>query len=119
MVANNQRFWVCGVGIIKIWCVINGKWERRSLSQVLYMLKLKKNLFSIGQVANRGFVATYLWEGCHPTSQDRHEKIVLIEIRTSKFYELQLEVEMPTNHVNITMFKGSPTPTQIEGGVVA
>ncbi len=41
MVANNQKLLVCGVGIIKVPCVINGRWER-SLSQVLYMLELKK-----------------------------------------------------------------------------
>jgi hypothetical protein len=44
--------------------------------------------------------------------------IVLIGVQTSKFYEFQLEVEMPANHANITMSKGGPTPTQIEGGVV-
>jgi hypothetical protein len=39
MVANNQKLWVCGVGIRKVQCVINGRWER-NLSRVLYMLEL-------------------------------------------------------------------------------
>jgi hypothetical protein len=80
---------------------------------------LKKNLFFVGQATNRGFVTTYMWKGCHPTTENKHKKIVSIGVLTSKFYELQLEVEMPTNHVNIIMSKGSLAPTQIEGGVVA
>ncbi len=60
MVANNQKLWICGVGIIKVQCVINGRWEKKSLSRVLYMLELKKNLFSVGQATNRGFVTTYM-----------------------------------------------------------
>jgi len=32
MVVDNQKLWVGGVGAIKIQCVINGKWEKWSLS---------------------------------------------------------------------------------------
>jgi hypothetical protein len=77
-----------------------------------------KNLFFVGQAIDYGFVTTCMWEWCHVTNEDGHGKIVLIGVWTCKFYELQLEIEMPTSHANITLFEEGPTLTQIERGVI-
>jgi hypothetical protein len=42
----------------------------------------------------------------------------LIGVRTCKFYELQFEVEILTNHANIILSEEGPTLTQIERGVI-
>jgi hypothetical protein len=97
MIVDNCRLWVCGIGSIKIRCFVDGRWEPRTMARVLYVPKLRKNLFLVGQAADRGFVSTYTSRTCYLTSNEGQGKIVLNGVRCRKLYELHLMVEKPTS----------------------
>ncbi|KAG0625849.1 hypothetical protein M758_2G084400, partial [Ceratodon purpureus] len=95
MVADNRKLWVRGVGRIKANCLVNEKWELRVLDQVLYVPALKKNLFSVGKAADKGFVTTYTRTTCYLTSHEGRGSVVLTGVRADRLYKLQLAVVIP------------------------
>jgi hypothetical protein len=57
-VANVQHLWVhgCNIPILQL---VHGIWKHGILKKVLYIPKLRTNLFSIGQATNIGIFPTY------------------------------------------------------------
>lgn len=52
-IGDNSHIEVEGHGTIEILALVKGEWEPRTLENVLYVPKLKKNLFSIGTTTNK------------------------------------------------------------------
>jgi hypothetical protein len=77
MIADNRQLWVCGVGRINVKCEVDGVWKFHVVQRVLYIPELRRNLFSIGQVSDKGFMTTYTRHSCYLTSNDEHGKVVL------------------------------------------
>jgi len=48
-----------GYGEIKVLVLVNGQWEPRILENVLYVPKLKKNLYSIGTATNKNLKVVF------------------------------------------------------------
>lgn len=68
-VANDHHsLWVAGVGDIDIEYLIEGRRIKGVIKQVLYIPELKKNVFSIGQVADKNIKTTYSKEECQTTN---------------------------------------------------
>ena len=65
------------------------------------MPELRKNLFSVGQAADKGFITTYTHHTCYLTSNEGRGKIVLIETRVNKLYKLEMMVIRSVSHANI------------------
>jgi hypothetical protein len=59
MIVDNRKLWVQGVGSIEVQCKLGDKWEPRVFRRVLYVPDLCKNLFFVGQAADKGYVTTY------------------------------------------------------------
>jgi hypothetical protein len=78
MIVDNRRLWVRGVGSIHIKCLVNKTWEQCTIHRVLYIPEQKKNLFSVGQAADKGFTTTYMHQACYLTSNGGHGKVVLV-----------------------------------------
>lgn len=57
-VASVQHLWVHGRGSIPILQLVHGIWKHGILKKVLYIPKLRTNLFSIGQATNIGIFTT-------------------------------------------------------------
>ncbi len=53
---------------------------------------LKKNMFLIGQVVNKGLVTTYINNTCFFIDARGEGKLVMIGNRSSKLYKLQIKV---------------------------
>ena len=105
MIANNQKLWVRGYGDIQVRCLVNSHWERRTIKKVLFIPDLCKNLFSVGQAANKGFTITYTKHSCYLTSHGEHGRKVLTGTRSNKLYLLDMQVIMPKSHANDILAK--------------
>jgi hypothetical protein len=101
MIADNRRPWARGVGNINVQCCINKKWEKKILQRVLYVPELRKNLFSVGQAADKGFVTTYTCNACYLTNPSGGGGPVLIGTRANKLYKLELQVDVPVSQANL------------------
>jgi len=76
MIADNWRLWMRGTGVIRVKCLINDKWLGCKLEWALFVPELKKNFFSISQVADHGYTTTYTKRACY--FADATEILVLI-----------------------------------------
>lgn len=101
MIADNRRLWVRGVGRIQVKCQLDGVWKQRHIHRVLYVPQLRKNLFSVGQAADKGFITTYTRHTCYVTSNEGRGKIVLTGTRVNKLYKLEMTVIRSVSHANI------------------
>ena len=101
MIADNRRLWVRGVGRIQIQCEVNGSWYPRDIHHVLYVPELRKNLFSVGQADDKGFITTYTRRSCFLTSSEGRGKVVLTGTRVNKLYKLALIVNRPNTAAHI------------------
>jgi transposase InsO family protein len=100
MIADNRKLWARGFGDIRVECLTDWGRETRTIRKVLYVPELRKNLFSVGQAADRGFITTYTKHTCYLTSQGEHGRHVLTGVRTNKLYKLQLKVEQPKSQAH-------------------
>ena len=108
MIADNRQLWIRGVGKIQIECLIdNNKTQRRTLDQVLYVPALRKNLFSVGMAADRGFVTTYTRSTCYLTSHEGKGQVVLTGIRADRLYQLKLSVTQPSCQAYLICTEGT------------
>ena len=83
--------------------MVNSHWERRTIKKVLFIPDLRKNLFSVGQAADKGFTTTYTKHSCYLTSQGEHGRKVLTGTRSNKLYLLDMQVIMPESHANAVL----------------
>ncbi len=86
--ANIQKLWAHGVGIIHVNYLVSGKWLKHVLEGVLYMPFLKKFIFSIGQATNKGFITTYKKNTYFLTDVKGEGKVVMTRIKSCKLYKL-------------------------------
>ena len=75
----------------------------RTLYKVLYVPDLRKNFFSVRQVANKSYTTTYTKHECYFTSNGEHGRQVLTRKRVSKLYKLQVKVKISKSHANTVM----------------
>jgi hypothetical protein len=68
---------------VGIKCVLEGN---------LDVFFLKKVLFSIDQATNKGLVITYINNTCFLTNVGGEGKVVMIRVKSSKLYKLQIKV---------------------------
>jgi hypothetical protein len=108
MIADNRKLWVRGVGSIKIRCWIDNNWKHSTFQYVLSVPELRKNLFSMGQAANKGFVTTYTRTTCYLTSKEGRGSVVISGAREQKFYRLVVRVDKPQNGANVAVSAGIP-----------
>ena len=59
MLGDNGECEVRGVGTVKIRKFVNNEWFSSTIENVLYVPKLRKNLFSVGMCAARGYNVTF------------------------------------------------------------
>ena len=59
MLGDNRECEVRGVGTVKIRKFVNNEWTSSTIEYVLYVPKLRKNLFSVGMCVARGFDVTF------------------------------------------------------------
>ena len=90
LIANDQRFWVEGIGKVQIERWVDGQWCSGCLEGVLYVPKLRANLFSIGAAADRGVVTIYKRDGCSLIDDDGKGKEVVTGYRSGKLYKLNI-----------------------------
>jgi hypothetical protein len=115
MIANNHKLWVRGVGQIMAKCLVDGQWENRTFKHVLYVPELRKNLFSVGQAANKGLVTTYTRHSCYLTSCEGRGNIILAGTCKNKLYRLSMEIEKPSGHAHIAI---ATSPVSVSNGSV-
>jgi hypothetical protein len=68
------------------------------LERAFYVLFLKKNIFSVGQTTNKGLVITYRKNIWFFTNVEGEGKVVMIGIKSSNLYKLQIKV-LPSKFV--------------------
>ncbi len=56
------------------------------------MLFLKKILFSIGQVVDKGLITTYIKNTCFLTNSGKEGKVVMLGVKFGKLYKLHIKV---------------------------
>ena len=92
-IANDTKLWVRGKGDIQIRCLIDGEYHRGLMRDVLYVLKLKWNLFSVGLVLERNLSFITFLGRCEFTTLSG--KKVLEGTRFRKLYQLSITVVPP------------------------
>jgi hypothetical protein len=66
------------------------------MGEVLYAPLFKKNLFLVGQVADKRIATTYTRDiSCHLTTQEWKGEVILTRVRWGKFYRLQMTIVVP------------------------
>ena len=73
----------------------------RKLKRVLFVLELRKNLFSVGQAADRGYVTTYMRKACYLATISG--SVVMTGTCATKLYKLELRVIPPKSHASLVM----------------
>ena len=68
---------------------------------MLFVSKLKKNLFSIGKEADKGFSTIYAKNACSLTSNGSQGKIGMVGRRVNKLYKLSITIISPDVYANI------------------
>lgn len=63
-VANGDLLDVLGTGKVEIEVLVNNRWIKRYLENVRYAPKSSVNLFSIGQLTNKGYTAQFKGKHC-------------------------------------------------------
>lgn len=90
LITNDQRLWVEGIGKVQIERWVDGQWYSGCLEGVLYVPKLRANLFSIGAAADKGVVTIYKRDGCSLIDDDGKGKEVVTGYRSGKLYKLNI-----------------------------
>ena len=61
----------------------------------MFVPDLRKNLFSIGQAADKGYHTIYKRNGCYIISNEGQGSVAIVGTRCAKLYELQIKVLEP------------------------
>ena len=90
-IANEYSLWVLGKGDIKVKKKAHDQWLDGTLHDVLYILDLKNNLFSIGRATNKGVITIYKKNTCQMIGDNGNGDIILTGIQTKRCsYKLQM-----------------------------
>lgn len=70
-----------GVGTIQVEALVEGKWREAKFENVLYIPRVRKNLFSVGECALRGYNITFedrskAWQGSHSNWNPASKQLV-------------------------------------------
>lgn len=58
-IEDNSYIEIKGYGSIELLALVNGQWEPQSLEHILYVPKLKKNLFSVGATTSKNLKVNF------------------------------------------------------------
>ena len=111
-IADDTKLWVCGKGDIEIWCFIEGHSYKGLMHSILYVPKLKCNLFSVGLVFERNLSFVTFPNRCEFLTLSG--KKVLEGIRYRKLYQLFITVippkqMMPSQQIDPSLITSSST----------
>ncbi|KMQ88473.1 gag-pol polyprotein [Lasius niger] len=91
---------VSGTGNIKIERLVNGLWESATIEEVLYVPRVKKNLFSVGMCTSKGFRVEF---GDKHVKISRANKIAATGIKQSnQLYRLFFRVPNSRQEANVS-----------------
>ncbi|KAL3699065.1 hypothetical protein R1sor_017087 [Riccia sorocarpa] len=88
-VADDTQLPVEGIGDIEITCCANEEVRRAVLRGALYVPQLKKNLFSVGQAADKGFDTVYSKDTCRLVTTG--DEVVINGMRHQGLYGLDIK----------------------------
>lgn len=91
-VGNGDRIMAYGRGNIDVMVFDGKKWTLRYLAEVLYVPDIKLNLFSTGQVLDRGFSLSSDSENC---KLSRGGVIFAVGVRQAKLFRMLFKVVVP------------------------
>jgi hypothetical protein len=77
-----KPLWSC------VWSKDSGMLYKHIMGNVLYIPLLKKNLFLVGQVVDKGVATTCTRNNCLLTTQEGKGEVVLIGVRLGKLHRL-------------------------------
>ena len=99
-VADDRNLWVEGIGDIIITRTVDGVHKRGVLQKVLYIPKLRRNLFSIGLASKAGLSFQTLGEKC-ALFQDLGKGPKIMEgVQTGTLYRLSIDPVPPSSSEN-------------------
>jgi hypothetical protein len=104
---SSQPLHTTGIDNIVISCFINNIWKTAHLEQVLYVLGLENNLFSIMSAATKDIQSVCTNTGC---IMSKHGIPVLQATLSGMMYELQIQV-IPPNHTSHALIAASFRPS--------
>lgn len=93
-IANDFTLRVGGIGTIKIREVVNGVTAYRIMTDVLFVPELKRNLFSISAVCNKGYSFHSFKNHCQIRNSDG--KVSSTGKRVNNLFQLQFDVQLNT-----------------------
>ncbi|KAL3699493.1 hypothetical protein R1sor_017515 [Riccia sorocarpa] len=88
-VADDTQLPVEGIGDIEITCCANEEVRKAVLRGALYVPQLKKNLFSVGQAADKGFDTVYSKDTCRLVTT--RGEVVISGMRHQGLYRLDIK----------------------------
>lgn len=99
-IGDNSRLRVEGRGSICVQALVNGKWEPRTLVDVLFVPELKKNLMSIGALTSKNFKAVF--------DSDKLEihasQVIAVGVRKkNQCYKMIFKTEINQEVANVTV----------------
>ena len=100
--ADDTKLWVRGKGNIRINCLVDGKHYEGIMRDVLFVPKLKRNLFSVGLVSKRNLSFVTYPGRCEFNTFSG--KKVMEGIRFRKLYQLSITVIQPTQRMTSGIF---------------
>jgi hypothetical protein len=71
-----------------VWSKDDGMLYKHTMGNVVYIPLLKKNLFLVRQVVDKGVTTTCIRNNCLLTTQEGKGEVILIGVRLGKFYRL-------------------------------
>jgi hypothetical protein len=106
---SSQPLHATGIGDIVISCLINNVWKTTYLEQVLYVLGLDSNLFSVTRAATKDIQTVCTNIGCIMT---KNGIPVLQAVLSGMMYELQVQV-IPPSYTSHALIAASFRPATI------
>ena len=85
--ADNRKLWVTGVADIKVSSKISNTEIAGTIKKVLYVLDLRRTMFSTGQATGKGITTLSEKQGCKMIS---NVKVVMEGVRDHRMYHLNL-----------------------------
>ncbi|KAG7203881.1 hypothetical protein KM043_013242 [Ampulex compressa] len=93
-VAGERMLKVAGVETIDIDAVLNSKHVGRKLEKVLYVPDLKKSLFSVGAIADKGFMFHIYNDRCEV--RERNGTLSAEGVRYGQLFRMRFNAKIPT-----------------------
>lgn len=90
-IANDKVIPAIGTGTIEIQAEVNGKWLDKTINNVLYIPELKRSLFSVGVMTDRGFTHHAFKNQCE--FRDQYGQVVCVGIRKNNLWVMKFKTK--------------------------